>query len=145
TAFLGSMTGITISYSMGRRFGLPLIDRYGKRFGITERRLGVVNGWYNRFGKFVLIVGYFIPGIRHVTAFAAGMSKMHFGSFALFAYLGGIIWSLTFITLGKSLGVHWTKVSDLSHRYLFWAVLVIVVAVVGYGLWFWYKRKKQNN
>ena len=140
TAIGGSITGITLSYWLGRHFGLPLVSRYGKRFGVTEARLEKVNSWYLRFGKIVLMIGYFIPGIRHVTAFAAGISRMRFGSFALYAYLGGVIWAVTFITLGKMLGVHWTRVTGMMHDILFWALLLVVVGVLLYLLL--YRRKK---
>jgi membrane protein DedA with SNARE-associated domain len=141
TALIGSMTGITISYWMGRRFGLPVVERFGRRIGVTEARLEKVNGWYSRFGKIVLMIGYFIPGIRHVTAFAAGMSRMKYPPFALFAYLGGFIWSFTFITLGKSLGVHWTQVTELTHRFVLWFLLVLALGGIGAGVYYWRKRK----
>ncbi|MGB8955815.1 MAG: DedA family protein, partial [Tumebacillaceae bacterium] len=131
----GSVAGITLSYWLGRQFGLPLVSRYGRRIGITEARLEKVNHWYSHFGKIVLMIGYFIPGLRHVTAFAAGISRMDFGSFALFAYSGGVIWALTFITLGKSLGVHWSRVSALTHHFLFWMLLLAVVGALLYFLW----------
>lgn len=129
TALLGSIIGITISYWLGRRFGLPLVVRYGARFGVTEARLARVNRWYEKYGKIVLILGYFIAGVRHVTAFAAGIGKMRFPSFAMFAYLGAAIWTLTFITLGNTLGVHWSRVVELSHKFLLW--ILVAVAAVG--------------
>ncbi|MCX7568662.1 DedA family protein [Tumebacillus sp. DT12] len=141
TAFSGSVVGITLSYWLGLRFGLPLVERYGRRVGITEVRLQRVNGWYTRFGKIVLMIGYFIPGVRHVTAFAAGVSRMPFGSFAVYAYTGGLIWSLTFVTLGKLLGVHWTQVTALTHRFMLWAVVIAAVGGLFYGLVFWRKTR----
>ncbi|ASS75526.1 alkaline phosphatase [Tumebacillus algifaecis] len=144
TAISGSIVGISTSYWLGFRFGLPLVEKYGRRVGINEKRLNIVNRWYNRFGKFVLVIGYFIPGIRHVTAFTAGMSRMPFASFAVYAYTGGLIWSLTFITLGNLLGVHWTKVAELTHQLMFWIVAVVVGCAILYGIWF-YLRKKRNK
>jgi membrane protein DedA with SNARE-associated domain len=142
-AFAGSITGITISYVLGLRFGLPLIKRYGERIGITEERLEKVNQWYDRFGKVVLMIGYFIPGIRHVTAFAAGVSKMNFGAFALYAYTGGVVWAVTFITLGRTLGVHWTHVTELTHRFLVWLLLFLTAGGLVYLILVW--RKKKNT
>ncbi|MBL0388528.1 DedA family protein [Tumebacillus sp. ITR2] len=143
TALAGSVSGISISYLMGRRFGSPLVEKYGRRLGVTEARLGTVNSWYARFGKIVLMVGYFIPGIRHVTAFAAGLSRMSYPPFALFAYLGAFIWTFTFITLGKTLGVHWTKVSEMTHNFVLWVVVLAVVGGVIYVLYRWRKRKSK--
>lgn len=141
TALAGSITGITISYFLGRRFGVPVLERFGRRIGITETRLQKVNGWYSRFGKMVLVIGYFIPGIRHVTAFAAGLSRMKYPPFALFAYIGGLIWTLTFITLGKALGVHWSRVTDLTHQFLLWVVVPLLVVGLIWGVLYWRKKK----
>jgi membrane protein DedA with SNARE-associated domain len=144
-ATCGSIVGITASYWMGRRYGLPLVQRFGRRLGITEDRLNRVNFWYNRFGKIVLMIGYFIPGVRHVTAFTAGISQMRFASFATYAYLGGIVWSFTFITLGKMLGVHWTKVTALSHRFLFWVLILLIAGGVLYTVLFWRRTRRRRK
>jgi len=144
SAIGGSVTGITISYWLGLRFGLPLIGRYGKRFGVTPERLERVNQWYDRFGKIVLMVGYFIPGVRHVTALTAGIGKMRYRQFAFWAYLGAVIWSFTFITLGKMLGVHWTRVTSMTHDMMFWVITGIALLAVAYGVHFLYKRRKRT-
>jgi membrane protein DedA with SNARE-associated domain len=144
TAFTGSVVGITLSYWLGRRFGLPIVEKYGKRLGVTEHRLNKVNLWYERFGKIVLMIGYFIAGVRHVTAFAAGIGRMRFASFALYAYLGAAIWTLTFITLGKVLGVHWHRVAALSHRFLLWIGLLVALMVIVYLIIRWRKSRKNG-
>lgn len=144
TAFCGSMIGITISYWLGRRFGLPLVERYGHRVGVTEARLNKVNHWYERFGKIVLMIGYFIAGVRHVTAFAAGIGRMRFPAFALYAYLGAAIWTLTFITLGQTLGVHWQEVVTLSHKFLFWILALVFAATCAYLLLQWRRQLRRR-
>src|SRR2546430_13862822 len=42
-ALLGSMTGITVSYLLGRIFGLKLIHKYGRYFHFTEERFQKVH------------------------------------------------------------------------------------------------------
>ncbi|MFC4768953.1 DedA family protein [Effusibacillus consociatus] len=139
-SFLGSVVGMSISYSLGRYFGLPLMRKYGKRFGIKESHWKRVQAWYAKFGAFVLIIGYFLPGIRHLTAFSAGASRMPIPSFALYAYTGGFIWSLTFISLGRILGEHWTLLFVFLHRYGFW-ILAGLLLCAGLILFFRYKKK----
>lgn len=52
----------------------------------------------------MLIIGYFIPGVRHLTAYLAGISRIDFQKFMIFAYSGALLWSITFISLGYELG-----------------------------------------
>ena len=50
-ASLGSLSGITLSYWIGRSGGYRLIHKYGPRFHLTEERLEKVHGWFDRIGK----------------------------------------------------------------------------------------------
>jgi membrane protein DedA with SNARE-associated domain len=111
SAFFGSIAGISLSYEIGRRYGLTLLLKFHIPF-FSEKKLELVRDWYRRFGKWVLIVGYFIPGIRHLTAFTAGMSGLRYRSFGMFAYTGALLWSATFVLLGKLVGGQWQAVSD---------------------------------
>ena len=103
-ALAGSLSGITISYTLGRTFGLQLIHRYGRYIRITEEHVNRAHAWFARVGHWGLTFGYFVPGFRHLTAFAAGMSAVEAPQFALFAYSGGCLWVATFLGLGYFLG-----------------------------------------
>lgn len=99
-AISGSICGITLSYWLGRSAGPWLIKKYGEKLRITQSRVEKMNHWYSRFGKWILLIGYFIPVVRHLAGFVAGGSKLDFKQFMLFAYTGAVIWSLTFLYLG---------------------------------------------
>jgi membrane protein DedA with SNARE-associated domain len=103
-SYAGAITGITMSYFMGRTAGNFLLQRYGMWIGITEARLKKAHYWFERLGKWLLVVGYFIPGIRHLTGFSAGATSMKFSHFALFAYSGAILWVSVFLALGYFVG-----------------------------------------
>ncbi|MGO9119590.1 MAG: DedA family protein [Desulfomonilaceae bacterium] len=125
-AFMGSVCGISLSYGLGRFVGMTIIYRYGYLAHITPEMMGRIEGWYERFGKWLLLFGYFIAAARHLTAFAAGITRLRVSVFALFAYPGAFLWSITFISLGYFLGDRWTLISKhLSAE--FW----LAVAVVG--------------
>src|SRR3974377_429842 len=87
SAVAGSASGITVSYTLGRVFGMALIHRYGKYLHVTPERLERAHAWFARIGQWALTFGYFIPGVRHLTAYAAGISTLELPRFALFAYM----------------------------------------------------------
>ena len=89
-ALAGSALGITVSFTLGRIFGLALMHRYGRYLRITEAHIAKAHAWFERVGHWSLTIGYFVPGVRHVTAYAAGMSELEPPHFALFAYSGGL-------------------------------------------------------
>jgi membrane protein DedA with SNARE-associated domain len=139
-AFSGSVAGMSISYILGSKFGWSLVEKYGKKMGLSEQ-IQKVQHWYLRYGKFVLTIGYFIPGIRHVTAFTAGISKMPFIIFAQFSYIGGFIWAITFITFGWLLGDHWTKIIRTLHQFSLGITIILASCIFLYLYLKWYKKK----
>jgi membrane protein DedA with SNARE-associated domain len=143
SALAGSMCGITLSYTLGRTFGLALIHRYGKYVRIRSEHVERAHAWFRRTGHWGLTFGYFVPGVRHFTAYAAGMSELEAPQFALFAYSGAVVWVSTFIGLGYFLGERWKTVLRMVERYLLEAWIVAGVAVALYLLW-WWRRKRRN-
>jgi membrane protein DedA with SNARE-associated domain len=146
SAFAGSICGITLSYVLGRTFGIALIHRYGRYLGLTEKRILEAHNWFERAGRWGLTFGYYIPGVRHFTAYAAGMSDLEPHIFALFAYSGGMLWSLSFISLGYYLGERWESVSEEMHRQV--TILCVAVAVLAVVFLFirkrWRKKPAKN-
>jgi membrane protein DedA with SNARE-associated domain len=144
-AALGSMCGITISYTLGRALGLEVVDRYGRWFHVSRADLQHIEQWLERWGKWTLTVGYFVPGVRHLTAIVAGSSRLPRRTFALFAYSGALIWATTFITLGWYVGERWEAVLASAHRHLLALGIVLAVIVGAYAVAhrLWLRRMKR--
>jgi membrane protein DedA with SNARE-associated domain len=121
----GSMTGITIAYFLGRFFEANVLAFLEKHAG--GERLEKVLKWYRLHGGKLLTVGYFIPGVRHLSGYIAGLSHLRYRDFAFFAYLGALLWTSLFIVLGRVLGSRWATILPIFHRY---SVLLGVTAVV---------------
>jgi len=143
-ALAGSGCGISISYILGRTFGLGLIHRYGRYVRITEAHVRKAHDWFRRMGRWGLTIGYFIPGVRHFTAYAAGMSALEPPQFALFAYSGAVLWVSTFLGLGYFLGDRWEAVLRIVHRYAVEATVAgaTLGAVLLVARWWWMRRKR---
>ena len=129
SAFLGSICGITVSYLLGRTGGRALMLRYGSCLHITMDKIDRVHEWLECRGRWGLFLGYFIPGVRHLTAFVAGTSQMRFTIFAAFAYSGGLFWTTSFITAGFFMGKEWVQVAASVRQWI-----LIAVALVGCAL-----------
>ncbi|MFD0713221.1 DedA family protein [Paenibacillus sp. GCM10027626] len=135
SAFIGASTGITISYSIGKKLGLPFLHKYGPKFHITEKRIQRTQTLFEKYGNFLLFIGFFIPGVRHLTAYVAGISNLQIRKFMLIAYSGALVWCVTLITLGHTLGEKWFLVSTYLHRYSLYLIgvsIFIAVAIIGY-------------
>jgi membrane protein DedA with SNARE-associated domain len=134
-ALAGSLSGITISYTLGRTFGMGLIRRYGRYLRITEEHVNKAHAWFARVGHWGLTFGYFVPGFRHLSAFAAGMSAVEAPQFALFAYSGGSLWVAAFLGLGYFLGDRWQAVEKNVEHYFAAVAVGLVILAAAYLLW----------
>jgi len=139
TALAGSICGITISYTIGRTGGLYLIHKYGPYVHLTQERIERVHRWFVRLGRWALFFGYFMPGIRHLTAVVAGSSEVEPHVFALFAYSGGLLWVISFVSLGYFLGEQWSRIDQEIHGVLLWITVAAVAAALAY---WWLRRRK---
>lgn len=143
-AFAGSACGITFSYLLGRLFDTYVLLKYGRFIHLTPERLERVHTWFERRGRWTLLVGYFIPGVRHLTGYVAGASGLSYANFALFAYTGAFCWAAAFISLGYVLGEEWNRVMESLDRTNLLIIGLAVAGVLGY-LIFGYVRRQQRH
>lgn len=143
SALAGSITGITCSYVIGRTIGWKFLhSRWGRFLHIKDVHIRRVHDWFDRIGHWALMVGYFIPGVRHFTAIVAGTSKLELRSFALFAYTGAAFWVATFIFIGYHFGKNWPEILKLVEHHLKLASIAAGVLILVY-LIVWYLRRKR--
>jgi membrane protein DedA with SNARE-associated domain len=141
-AVAGCSAGITLSYLVGRTAGSAALHRVLK---VHEEAFLRTQRWFARFGHWLLTFGYFIPGVRHLTAIAAGSAPISYGDFARAAYPGAMLWCSVFIGIGYWAGDRWEQVSSSLEGHA--RPVIVAVACAG-GLWmlvrFW-RRDRQNS
>ncbi|MGG0657272.1 DedA family protein [Rummeliibacillus pycnus] len=143
SAFIGATGGISLSYFVGYKFGLPLLKKFGPKFHITEEKIDKTSALFYKIGPALLLIGYFIPGVRHLTAYIAAIDKYPFKKFVGYAYTGALLWSFTFITLGKILGEEWHKIGFYLSKYHVYPILVIVLSMI--IIVYLFLKKKSNK
>ena len=121
-AIAGSIAGTTVSYILGR-FGGRVLHHFTAVNGGTLAR---AQSLFNRFGKWLLTFGCFVPGVRHVTALAAGSAALDFRTFCAYAYPGVAVWSITFVAIGYYAGAG----REWEHAALLLRAHLVLVAVV---------------
>ncbi|MEK3786272.1 MULTISPECIES: DedA family protein [Paenibacillus] len=147
--FCGSMTGMLFSYALGRFLGKPLLHKYGKWVRLTPKKIAVSENWFGRYGTWGILFGYFVPGLRHLSSYLAGTTRLKFSSYLLYATLGALIWCTTFLWVGHAVGLHWEQVAlvmDKVTRKM--GVAVILLMMIGAFIpWAWkkYKLKSQGD
>lgn len=136
----GALAGITISYFLGLRLGLPFLRKFGPKIFITEQKITNTQKLFKKWGPLLLFFGYFLPGIRHITAYLAGISLFRYTTFSLYAYLGALFWVLFFMTLGEQLGKKWYIVAQMAIKHAKLFTFSIPIILIGLAVYFLYKR-----
>ncbi|RNC28569.1 MAG: Inner membrane protein YohD [Candidatus Dichloromethanomonas elyunquensis] len=147
SAFFGASVGISASYLLGYKLGLPFLKKYGPRFNITEQKIEKAHELFLRYGSIWIVAGYFIPGVRHINGYLAGIANMGLRKFGGFAFSGALLWSITFITLGYNLGEQWYIIRRIMTNYWKYGfACLIILGVMGVLIYFLLKdNSKKNN
>lgn len=146
SALGGALCGITISYLLGLKLGEPFLHKFGPKLFIKEKTIKRTNQLFHKYGSFVLFVCYFIPGVRHVAAYLAGITLFSFKRFALFAYSGALVWVSIFLVIGYRLGKNWREIIIYFHKYLWVAPLFIgFIAIAFVILYVKHRRRRSAN
>ncbi len=136
---LGASVGITISYILGFYLGKTFFVKYGPYMHMGPDKIEKASKWFDKYGNKLLIVAYFIPGVRHITGYFSGITRIPYKKFAVNAYFGAIIWATTFISLGKTLGPKWETFHTSIRKYSIVGGLLLVMIFI---VVFIYKKYK---
>ena len=123
---LGTVLGMQFSYEVGRRLGTRAVDKYGSYIGLTPYRMTKAADFFNRFGNIVIVIAYFLPGVRHILGYFSGISRINAKRFHVYSTVGGILWVVVFITLGYVLGPSAPHAFKLLHKY---GTMLFIVAI----------------
>ena len=74
-AAAGAIIGDNIGFMVGRRYGLPLVKRYGALVGLDDRRLAFGQHMFARHGAKIVFFGRFVAILRIFAALLATMKS----------------------------------------------------------------------
>lgn len=135
--YAGSVIGVTITYWLGRRIGAPLVERYGKWIFLKPSHLEKTRRIYEKYGNKMLLINFFVPGVRQFFGYFVGIIRIPYRTFALYAYTGAAIWVTAFVGIGFVFGEQWQYAIGLVEKYLkyFFMGLGALLLVIVYMKW----------
>ncbi|BBX14558.1 MULTISPECIES: DedA family protein [Mycobacteriaceae] len=94
-AITGAVIGDSIGYSIGRRFGMPLFDRLGRRFPnhFGPGHIAYAEHLFARWGTSAVFFGRFVALLRILAGPLAGALKMRYSHFLVANVTGAICWA----------------------------------------------------
>ncbi|MBV8244727.1 MAG: DedA family protein [Candidatus Eremiobacteraeota bacterium] len=144
-AVAGELAGESIAYAVGRYGGVPAIERFGKYVGLHHQHLMKVHGFFERYGSFAIFVCRFLPFVRGVAGFPAGIAQMNLAHFYLWTLLGSAIFCAGMIGVGYAFGGHLDAIIPLLHRGGIAVVALAVVAIVVIALYVRARSRRRDT
>ncbi len=128
---LGDMIGASIAYAIGYWGREELVERHGNKLHISKQRLDRAHGWFDRYGAPVILVSRCIPFARAAFPYAAGVARMGYVRFVIFATIGSIVWISALGVLGNAVGSNWQSWRH-NLEYVDYVGAALVVAAIAY-------------
>lgn len=147
-ATAGSLAGAIVLYALGRIFQAERLKKFfagkfGKMLHLNPEYIDKAGQWFQRYqGKAVLICRC-IPLVRSLISIPAGISKMKLPRFVLLTAIGSAVWNTILVSVGAGLGTAWKSAMPYFDKYTSVMVSVIVVLIVGVGIYYFLRRRKK--
>lgn len=120
--FVSAVAGDTVGYFMGHKWGRRFFE---KEEGLFFKRDNLMKAedFYDKYGKYTIIIARFVPIIRTFAPIVAGISSMNYFKFLIYNVLGGALWVASLVLIGYFLG---TLIPN-PDKYVLLAVAMIVI------------------
>ncbi|MGG1633418.1 DedA family protein [Paenibacillus sp. FSL K6-3182] len=141
---LGICSAMTFGFSIGRFAGSKLSNWFSQKKNISKF-VAKSEQLSEKYGGYAISLSLCLPFLRHVTPYVMGMNRMPYKRFAIFAYPSAFVWTLIYFIIGTFVGDQVQDLSDHIYKYLIWVIYAIIVIVVGFIIYKYYKSKQQKD
>jgi len=140
---IAAFVGDTVNYSIGYYLGDKIYNKSQvpknnfqtssklqitniiKKF-IKQEHIDKAQAFYEKYGGKAIVLARFVPIVRTFAPFVAGVSKMNYGKFISYNFVGGLAWVTAFLMAGFFFG----NIPIVKDNFHYVAVGIILVSVV---------------
>ena len=122
--------GDSVNYGIGRLSGAGLVRARWQL--VRPAHLDRTRRFFDRYGGTAIIIARFVPVVRAVVPFVAGMGAMTYRKFLYYNVVGGIIWVGLCTSVGYWFGTWQPVRENFALVILAIIVLSVIPAVYGY-------------
>ncbi|HER00326.1 MAG TPA: DedA family protein [candidate division Zixibacteria bacterium] len=139
-AYAGSALGLTVVFLVGRRYGRRIL-KSGKIWFLNDKLLNRTEMWYKKYGKSILVVSKFLPGIRFALVFFAGIAEMPFKKAFILVSISCLIWNSMVILMAHYLQQNLQKVYRILSTYTNVVFIIVIVIIILWIARYYLKRR----
>lgn len=128
--FAAAFLGDVCNYLIGRLVGRRILSKPRKH--IRPEHVAKAHAFYERHGGLAIVLARFLPVVRTLAPFVAGVARMEIHRLLFFAAVASALWVTIFLGAG-----YWFGTAAWVQDYLALALAVIAAASVLPGLAIW--------
>ncbi|MEC4114261.1 DedA family protein [Myroides pelagicus] len=124
---VAAIGGDSLNYYIGKRVGMRLTDvrLFGKQL-VKPEHIDKTHAFYEKYGERTIVIARFIPIVRTLAPFVAGVGSMRYAVFMTYNVVGALIWVLSLTLAGYFLG----NIPFVQEHFSKIVLLIIVVSVL---------------
>jgi membrane-associated protein len=125
-----AIIGDTVNYWIGKYLGEYILHRHPR--WIRKEHLDQTHAFFEKYGGKTIIIARFVPIVRTVAPFVAGLGAMTYRKFLAYNVIGGLMWVTVCLGAGY-LFANWKPVKEHFSLVILAIVIISVIpGVVGY-------------
>jgi membrane-associated protein len=121
-----AVLGDSVNYRVGTYFGSRLLS--SKKCLIDRRHVETTRQYYRKYGKNTIILARFVPGVRSLAPFVAGIVRMDYPVFLSYNIIGGFLWVSGFVLFGYIVAS--LPLFKERQEFFLWAILCISFGIL---------------
>ncbi|MDG2113013.1 MAG: DedA family protein [Actinomycetota bacterium] len=134
---LGAFCGDSVSWYIGHRWGVAVLQRWPWIWSRTERHLQRAESFFDQHGGRAIFTARFIGALRALAPVVAGAANMPYRRFAPWNALASVAWVGLVVTLGAVFGRSIANAVDRA------GVALSVITVVAIVAWLVVRKRRQ--
>ena len=112
-ASTGTLIGCSVEYYLSNKYGISLIDKFGKYVFISSYDIQNSEKYFIKYGSIFVILTRLIPLFpKPITSIIAGIYKMNIYKFSIITFTASFPSNLLYIYVGTKLGNNYEKISE---------------------------------
>ena len=119
-----AVLGNTVNYFIGKKMA-DVIKRVDQKL-VKPEHLKRTHDFFEKYGPNALILTRFLPILRTIAPFLAGVGKMDSGRFALYNFIGGFLW----VTVGLWAGYWFGRLPWVEKNFSLVILAIVVISLL---------------
>lgn len=141
---VGALLGSALSYWLGAAGGKPLLLKYGKYVFVRPKDIEKTEEFFAKHGKWTVLIGRFLPVVRHIISIPAGVARMPLIPFFTQTFIGSTLWGGGLMLMGYVLGARWEAIAAQAKKVDLLIAVGIVLVLVAVAVRFVMKRRRER-